>query len=218
MYSILLFFIASVISFLGSMQAGPLNLYVLNTALNKNRQTAIYVAIGGIIPEIIYCSLALIALSQVNQFQFLMDALKMIFAVVLLIFAGILWFKKSKTTDVVTPTISNDKSPILKSVSTGFVIAGFNPQLFPFWLFVLISLDASFDCAVVSLYEKVSFCLGTAFGAFCLQYMLILLSEKFSARLKKIVAYKYFYKIIAVFFVCIFTQLIVQHIYTVNHD
>ena len=216
MYSILLFFIASVISFLGSVQAGPLNLYVLNTALNKNRQTAIYVAIGGIIPEIIYCSLALIALSKINQFQALMHVLKIVFAIILIILAVMLWFKKSKTTEVVAPSVSNDKSPILKSVSTGFVIAGFNPQLFPFWLFVLISLNASFECEVISWDEKVSFCLGTAFGAFCLQYMLILLSEKFSTRLKKIVAYKYFYKIIAVFFVCLVTQQIVQQLYTMQ--
>jgi threonine/homoserine/homoserine lactone efflux protein len=206
MYTIFIFLIASCISFLGSLQAGPLNLYVLNTALSKNRKTAIFVAIGGILPEIIYSILALLALGQMNQFEWLVRFLKIVFSVILVILALVLWFKKSKEIGAESTSVRALNLPAIQAISKGFVVAGFNPQLFPFWLFVLIELDATFDLKVVNMYDKVSFCLGTAFGAFCLQYMLILFSEKFSTKIKRIAAHPYFYKIISFFFVSLALQ------------
>ena len=56
--SILSFSIAAVISFIGSLQPGPVNLQVLYSGFAGSRKQALLCAAGGIVPEFVYCVLA----------------------------------------------------------------------------------------------------------------------------------------------------------------
>ena len=58
MHILIIFFAATLTSFIGSLQLGPVNLFVIDTALNKNKANAYWVALGGVMPEFMYCALA----------------------------------------------------------------------------------------------------------------------------------------------------------------
>ena len=77
--TVLIFTFSSIVSFFGSLQLGPVNLFVINSTLFRNRKTAYYVAIGGCIPEFIYCALAVFANSYLLEYQWLIYSFKLIF-------------------------------------------------------------------------------------------------------------------------------------------
>ncbi|MFC0185922.1 LysE family transporter [Pseudarcicella hirudinis] len=56
---IAVFLVTTIISFLGSIHPGPLNMCVIQSTLQRNLKTGILITIGGVLPEIIYGWLAL---------------------------------------------------------------------------------------------------------------------------------------------------------------
>lgn len=162
---IIYFLIAAIISFLGSLQPGPVNMAVLYAASNKQYKQGLYIAIGGSIPEFIFSFIALkfytiisIHVQSIHQFSLALD--------ILFIAIGILLFFVKKSNKVLTD------SSLKKGFFTGFLLAIVNPQLILFWLAVITSLSIQ-QIQIDTNGQQIAFAIGTIIGAFLLHLLLL---------------------------------------------
>lgn len=159
------FLLATLISFAGSVQLGPVNFGTIHTALNKNKSSAILFGFGGSLPELLYSGIALWGASLVFQFEEIQVYLKFITSAILMMFGLVLIFQKSA-----------DPAKVYKIRKGNYMIAGalfglLNPQLLPFWLFVISYLASNEILINQSFSDKAAFSVGTMFGAFLLQWL-----------------------------------------------
>ena len=156
-----LFVIATGISFLGSLQLGPVNSEVLRLSIRGKRRSALFTGIGGAMPEIPYALLAAVFAGNLLNYPKLQSLFFWLFISVLLFLAGRLILKKAQPFDAAPP--KQRYSPFL----LGFILASLNPQLIFFWAGVWIALspgEATWE-------HRLAFSLGASFGAFLLQWM-----------------------------------------------
>ncbi|MEI7979718.1 MAG: LysE family transporter [Bacteroidota bacterium] len=165
------FSLSFAISFVGSIQPGPVNLAVLSSSLQQKYRNAIFVAVGGSWPEFVFCFIALKAANFVIQWEQYFVYFQVLIILLLLIIAIYLWFNK--------------KSVIAKSTNKkGFILGSFlaiiNPQLILFWTTIItyIHINKLFN---INLFENnkmlIFFAVGASFGAFVLHLLLIYLSK-----------------------------------------
>jgi threonine/homoserine/homoserine lactone efflux protein len=184
---------------MGSLQLGPVNLFVINSALFLDKKTSYIIALGGCVPEFFYCALAVFANQYVLANARLIFLLKIIFIVVLITIGLVLFFKRQS---VVRP----DNGPHLKKTSAlkfffkGFSLAILNPQLMPFWMFVLIYFNGISFLQVLSTYQKIAFIAGAGLGAFMLLFFFIYLVTKNRGTILRYVNNKYYHKALSLFF------------------
>ncbi len=195
MMDFILFFFVAFISFAGSIQLGAVNLAVIQTTLNRGRTAGILVAIGGSIPEIIYATLALKGLSFLQNNEAIIKILNLLIIPVFLIIGLLNIFQKSKNIEPLS--IENDKKKV--NFIKGFLLGMLNPQLLPFWFFVLVYLRKYF--IISSLSTKVSFVLGTASGAFAILFLFGYLAQRYRHRFEIIIKKYSFNKIFGYLFI-----------------
>ena len=155
--------VATAISFAGSVQLGPVNFGTIYTALHKNKKAAILFGFGGSLPELLYCGLAVGGSNLLAQFEGLNDFLKYLTSAVLFVFGMYLLFQKPASRS------NNIKIKEGKEVYRGALFGLLNPQLFPFWLFIITHLRSNQVLAIKEWPEQLAFTLGAALGAFLLQ-------------------------------------------------
>ncbi len=160
LYALLL---ATMISFAGSVQLGPVNFGTIHTALQKNKRAARLFGLGGSLPELLYCGLAFGGSNLLAQFEGLNDTLRYLTSAVLLVFGIYLLFQK--------PSSSKSKINIKegREVYRGALFGFLNPQLFPFWLFIITYLRSNQILKADVWPEQLAFIFGAALGAFLLQ-------------------------------------------------
>lgn len=166
------FILATLISFGGSVQLGPVNFGTIQTALNKNKKSAILFGLGGSLPELLYCGLALGSSNLLSQYEGLGDYLKYLTIGILLVFGIYTMFQK--------PSDGGNK-PYQKSgkeVWRGMTYGLLNPQLFPYWLFIITLLRSNNLVTNPSWLVQVTFVVGTAAGAFLLQYIVAVVTTR----------------------------------------
>ncbi len=156
-----------VASFLGSLQLGFVNAAVLRYALQKQGQSALWLSVGGSLPEIIY-ALAAGYLHRYFNTTF-GDVLKGISLGVLFIYGFYLIFKKSRALNVATSSKQN-------SFLQGFILGLINPQLLVFWS-VFLSLYAPSNLSFINL---LGFAMAAAIGALACLCLFIGLSYRYS--------------------------------------
>lgn len=175
---ILLFFLTAGISFLGSVQLGPVNAMVLQTTLNKSLKAGLWVALGGVLPELFYATLAVgwsgILKANGTLFQYLQLAVVPVFAAIGVLTIITEYKSYEKKTKIVR---LSEKSPFI----TGLTLGSLNPQLLPFWLTVLIYLNTHFE--INSLGSRLAFIIGTAVGAFAILALFAFATFRFRERL-----------------------------------
>ena len=156
-------FISTAISFAGSVQLGPVNFGTIYTALHKNKKAAILFGFGGSIPELLYCGLAFGSSNLLTQFEGLNDYLKYVTSAVLFIFGTYLLFQRTASRS------SNVNIKEGKEVWRGALFGLLNPQLFPFWLFIITNLRSNQVLTALDWPQQLAFTIGAALGAFLLQ-------------------------------------------------
>ncbi len=166
------FGIATLISFAGSVQLGPVNFGTIQTALNKNFKSALLFGFGGSLPELLYSGLAIGGSSLLDQYEGLEDYLKYFTAAILLAFGVYLLFQKASS------GMSEQEHKPGKSIWLGVTFGLLNPQLLPFWLVVITTLKSNNIMVDNSLPVQVAFVLGTAAGAFLLQYVVAVVTTR----------------------------------------
>ena len=166
----LIFFITFIISFLGSIHPGPLNLSVIQITLRENITLGRLMAFGGIIPEIIYGYLAVEGVMIFEQYPLIFQVMKWAVVPILLIMGYFeLTKRKKKNTinDYIFEEITSEK---WQTFSKGFLLSLFNPQLLPFWIVILVNYQNHEYLKISGLSHKIWFVLGTSTGAFTLNY------------------------------------------------
>ncbi len=155
------FFIATIFSFLGSIPPGALNLTVIQIGLKGNKNGAIRFAIGAIIFEFIYATIAVgvqyFFVSQIDYtFYF-----KIIAALALFVLGVINIISKPKE-----KSIENTEEGIPK-FKQGMLISAFNLLPIPYWLVITAYLESQ-GWVVVNKQTFWFYILGICVGAFLL--------------------------------------------------
>jgi threonine/homoserine/homoserine lactone efflux protein len=180
--SLPIFAVTFIISFLGSVHPGPLNLSVIQTTLQKNIKNALCVALGGVIPEIIYGLMAIEGVLFFEKNPIVFQVMQWAVVPILLILGIMNLIKKSKKSDEeainkfkVNDLIGNYQ--LLAEIPKGFVLSIFNPQLCPFWIVILINYQNHNFLKINDLTSKTTFVLGASLGAFALNYLYARVAE-----------------------------------------
>jgi threonine/homoserine/homoserine lactone efflux protein len=168
----LIFLITFLISFIGSIHPGPLNLSVIQTTLQKGLVAALLMAFGGVIPEIIYGYLAVEGVMIFEKYPIVFKVMQ--WAVVpILLFLGIqqiIASRQIKKEIISSQNITQGAST--RGASTrGFFLSLFNPQLLPYWIVILVNYQNYESLRISDLSDKILFVLGTSTGAFALNYV-----------------------------------------------
>ncbi len=182
---------AFTISFLGSIQPGPVNLAVLTSSFQHKYQNAFLIALGGSWPEFMFSFMAFKLAAFVVVLPIFITYFKIAIIAVFIILAVYLWFSKANK----SVSVSNKNGFVL-----GSLLAVLNPQLILFWLAAIAYLQTN---QILNLFHNnyilVLFCLGAMFGALTLHVLLIYLSKKWFDS-KATIFLKYADKIVASIF------------------
>ncbi|HET6992369.1 MAG TPA: LysE family transporter [Bacteroidia bacterium] len=170
-HPILIFLVTSLISFMGSVQLGPVNLVIIREVLDGNWRGAFLNAFGICIPEFVYSFFALFAARWFLVHPTLLQILE--WSIVPLLFGlGIYNLRKKPGTG--GPDIKAKGSDFMQ----GFLISALNPQMLPFWLTILVMLSGYDFFTITTAYEKLAFVLGTGFGEFVVISLIIWLTHR----------------------------------------
>lgn len=201
MTTLLIFVFSVLASFIGSLQLGPVNIFVINSALYDEKKTAYYITIGGCIPEFIYCALAVFVNNYLLNYEWLIISFKIVFIVILLIVGFMFYFKKQSSISIKNKVgvIQNPMQHIVK----GFSLAALNPQLLPFWIFVQVYFNSIEFLQIQSNLHKFSYILGAGVGAFILLAFFIYIVLKYKQTILKYINNKYYFKALSLLFIAI---------------
>lgn len=158
-----LFILSLCISFIGSLQLGPVNSEVLRYSIRGKYKAALLVGIGGSIPEFPYAWIATYLAGSIQQYERLRWLFVLIFVLVLLVMAIRLLVKKRAEFPIETYRVRR------KAFIAGFLLASANPQLIFFWSGILLWLEIEQFTTLI----RFSIALGASAGAFLLQFLVV---------------------------------------------
>ena len=199
--NMLVFLITFIISFIGSIHPGPINLSVIQTTLQKGFYSALLLAFGGVIPEIIYGYLAVEGVMLFEKYPKVFSVMNWTVVPILLGLGiqQILHSEKPKQFVIPSKIV---KGTALKGASArGFFLSLFNPQLLPYWIVVLINYQHYSFLKISEFSDKLFFVLGTSTGAFTLNYVYAYLAFKQREKIFKYLNQSHFEQIIGWTFV-----------------
>lgn len=178
----LLFITVAAISFIGSIQIGVVNLAVVQATLYQNFRVGILVAIGGSIPELIYAFIALKCVVYMQENQYLVSWLNLL-TIPFFALIGLSYLFRKEPNKIENSVFDNYKKT---NFFKGFLLGMLNPQLLPFWFFVLVFLSKSFS--ISGLAAKYAFVLGAGLGAFSILILFAYLANRYNKRIKEILS------------------------------
>jgi threonine/homoserine/homoserine lactone efflux protein len=158
-----IFFATFIISFLGSVHPGPLNVSVIEITLKNSLKAGLLMIVGGIIPEIFY---SLLAVEGVLFFQ-----------TNLIIFKILQWAMVAILLFMAVMAINAKEKPIKNQniganiFMKGLGLSVLNPQLIVFWLLIVVYFQGISLLRISSIFDKLAFVFGAAAGAFALNYL-----------------------------------------------
>lgn len=167
-------FITFIISFLGTLPLGPINLSMVDVTLRNNLRAGFWFSVAAAFVEMGQSVVALQGSSWISQFLTNSIWTKVIvFAVFCTL--GLLFFFKKNT--AINQDISVRRG---KHFAYGLLIAFLNPQAIPFWLVVLALLESAQIMSIhmgSPLLNIASFLLGTSLGKLGALMLFGILSE-----------------------------------------
>lgn len=175
---LLLFLATATISFVGSLQLGPVNLTVIQQVIRWHLRAGIWVALGGCLPEMIYATAAVKAGQWLENHRTAWQIIEWGVVPILLIL-GVITYQTPSSPMSQSPKVSVVKTPFWR----GFLMGLLNPQLFPYWLVILVQFDGYVYLRVDTLQEQVAFVVATAIGALGLLVGVALLTHKYKQAL-----------------------------------
>lgn len=169
----LYFITAAMISFIGSLQPGPVNMAVIGASSNRRFRQAVMIAIGGSLPECIFALFAIFASASIASHKQLLSELSGLAALVLLSIGLWLLFSKTKV-------VNQQQYQSKNGLGLGLTLSFLNPQLMLFWVGIITWMELhQFPVSTVHPLIKFSFITGTFAGAFVLHLLLISLCIRY---------------------------------------
>ena len=172
MEAIIIFFIATIASIIGSLQAGIVNTAVLAHTVKRGPEAGRRMALGGAIPEFVYAAFA---------FQFaswLLDVLGLDAHDVAIIVGSVLIILGLYFVFVFKPVFDLEAVNVKATgIRKGFLLGMLNPQLILFWSGVRLALG-SFGVERFGWLETITFAMGAFAGALVLLLLLVKLGRR----------------------------------------
>lgn len=175
---LILFLIATAVSFIGSLQAGLVNTAVLATTVRHGRESGRRMAMGGAIPEFIYAGIAYVFAGWVQQ-RLGADRHSVILITSSILCALGVYFLFFFHPQVAVQGLDTKKA---RGFRRGLMLGLANPQLLLFWCGIRISLEAM-QLSVQGPWGFLAFAGGAAVGATILLILLVRLGNKLTERL-----------------------------------
>ena len=123
------FFVGMLVSFLGSLPLGTLNIAAMQIAIGQGVRSAMLFSLGSLLAEMIYVRLSLVAMDWVRKQKFLLKLLDWL--TVLIVSA--LAFSSFYTASQVEPAPNPVLGVSLPNIVLGFLMSALNPVQIPFW-------------------------------------------------------------------------------------
>jgi threonine/homoserine/homoserine lactone efflux protein len=158
-----IFVITFIISFLGSIHPGPLNVSVVEITLKNSLKAGLFMCIGGVIPEFFYSYLAAEGVMFFQRNRAIFIILQWLMVCILLLMGIYTIYAKEKS-------IKN-KELSTNSFLKGFLLSLFNPQLLVFWLLIVVYYQGIHWLKLTTSFDKIVFIFGATLGAFTLNYI-----------------------------------------------
>ena len=117
------------ISFLGSLPLGTLNIAAMQISISDSLIQALLFSLGSLIAEMIYVRLSLVAMDWVRKREFLFKILEWITLLIVLVLAASSFYA------AMSPTVNESvvlSSPLPK-ILLGFSMSAVSPAQIPFW-------------------------------------------------------------------------------------
>lgn len=192
---VIAFGVAVFFSFIGSVFLGLVNAAVIETAINRSEKSALWLAFGGVLPEIPYTLIAIFGTSYIA----ILEGYKMEMSIgmgIVFILIGLRYMLKKKQEIKAQNSI---ETGALANFSKGFLLAIANPQLIFYWSGYLIVFQTGtfsngkpFFTFTDSVWDptKWSFAIGASAGAFLILFIYIKLSSIYKDQLVRLIGDK----------------------------
>ncbi len=124
-----IFFTGMLVSFLGSLPLGTLNIAAMQISVTEGIAAAMFFSVGSLIVEIIYVRISLVAMDWIRKQEKLLKALEWITLIIVLALAASSFYA------AMNPSIEKNVvlSSSLPKFLLGFVMSALNPVQIPFW-------------------------------------------------------------------------------------
>jgi len=123
------FFIGLLISFLGSLPLGTLNIAAMQISISDGAWTAIQFSLGSLLAEMIYVRLSLVAMDWVRKNEFLFKILEWITLLIVIVLAVSSFHAALNPSQKESVVLSSTLPKIL----LGFTMSAVSPAQIPFW-------------------------------------------------------------------------------------
>ena len=124
-----IFFIGMLISFLGSLPLGTLNIAAMQISISDGTWQAMLFSIGSLIAEMIYVRLSLVAMDWVRKREFFFKILEWITLAIVIVLATSSFYAAMSTTVSENIVLSST----LPKIILGFSMSAVSPAQIPFW-------------------------------------------------------------------------------------
>ncbi len=188
-----IFFITLLISYIGSLQIGPISILVMYTTLKINLRAALKVAFVGVLPEYMYSLVAFFGYSFLSRQPETLHMLQLGVIPLFLVFGIINFRKKDKVSTHIPSTTSN----AIRAFTYGIT----NPLLISFWMLSLIIIGKY--VSINSAPQIAAFALATGTGGFLTKITFGLLTLKFREKVFAVFQRFSFNKIIGSLFILV---------------
>ena len=171
------FIIAMIVSFMGSIPPGTLNILVLQLGLEKKLNAAFRFAIAVAIIEYPYAWIAVEFEGWITKSSVVQENFKLLAAIVMTALGVLgLWSARKPSTFAIKLQESGFRR--------GLILSILNPQAIPWWIGMTAYLKAEGWIVLDTTWRLHSYVLGTAAGALALLSLLALMAHKLSTFLQ----------------------------------
>ena len=124
-----IFFVGMMVSFLGSLPLGTLNVAAMQISVSEGIIQAILFSVGSLIAEIIYVRISLVAMDWVRKQELFFKILEWVTLLIVLALAGFSFYAALNPNEHENKILSSQ----LPKIILGFTMSALNPVQIPFW-------------------------------------------------------------------------------------
>ena len=174
MKALIIYFVTAIVSYIATIPPGPLSVYIVDTTLQRNLKIALWVALGGILGEVIYTYLAIEGVMIFDKYPIVVFWIQWGIIVLLIVIGTITFFQKSTKIESEHIAAKGRLLSVLKGISLSLL----TPALFPFWIIVLLEYQKYEWLKINTISDKIFFVAGAETGTFLLVYTFAYITER----------------------------------------
>jgi threonine/homoserine/homoserine lactone efflux protein len=124
-----IFFTGMLISFLGSLPLGTLNIAAMQISISDGIQSALLFSVGSLLAEIIYVRISLVAMDWIRKQEKIFKILELVTVLIVVALAIASFYAATHPTEQKNVILSSNLPKLL----LGFTMSAVNPVQIPFW-------------------------------------------------------------------------------------